>query len=100
VALAFLLAANAVLVYLHVAVASLDNGAARVAGGGIAEVRIAYGSMGPAPVRCRETERRVVAGEEWTLGELAPITDVRSTAEYRARVAEALLRGFVRDAAI
>ena len=70
-------------------------GAARVDGGRIADLRIAYGSMGPAPVRCRETERRVLAGEAWTLSELTPVTDVRSTAEYRARVARALLGMFV-----
>jgi CO/xanthine dehydrogenase FAD-binding subunit len=70
-------------------------GAARVEDGRILEVRIAYGSMGPTPLRCREAERRVVSGEGWTLGELAPITDVRSTAEYRGRVATNLLRVFL-----
>lgn len=48
------------------------------AGGSLVDVRLAFGSMAPVPVRS-----------------LAPIDDVRSTAAYRMRVAENLVREFL-----
>jgi len=67
--------------------------AARVEGGGIADLRLAAGSVAPVPVRLRaaeeaaagrplgtETAERVAAA---AAGEVAPIDDVRSTADYR-----------------
>jgi carbon-monoxide dehydrogenase medium subunit len=68
----------------------------------IQEVRIALGSVAPTPVRARQTEKALVgqvAGEDIFLkagelasGEVTPITDVRSTAEYRKQVAGVLVK--------
>jgi CO/xanthine dehydrogenase FAD-binding subunit len=78
---------------------------AEVEGESLAEVRVALGSVAPVVLRCRRTEdvlrgRRLdgevlrEASEE--LGhEVTPIDDVRSTARYRARVAQNLLREFL-----
>ena len=62
--------------------------------------RIAFGSVAPTVVRVPETERSLAAGA--TIDEAArvlsreitPIDDLRSTAEYRMRVATNLLRRF------
>jgi CO/xanthine dehydrogenase FAD-binding subunit len=69
------------------------------------DVRLAFGSMAPVPVRAGAAEgaaRGRVASPETgrlaasRLGEsLAPIDDVRSTAAYRMRVAENLVREFL-----
>lgn len=78
---------------------------AEVGGGTLEEVRVALGSVAPVVLRCRRTEgvlrgRRLegdlmrAALEE--LGrEVTPIDDVRSTARYRTRVAQNLLREFL-----
>jgi xanthine dehydrogenase small subunit len=61
------------------------------------EIRIALGSVAPTVVRASRTEAALahgasVAEAQRTLGEeIAPIDDVRSTAEYRRRVAANLL---------
>lgn len=78
---------------------------AEVEGGALREVRIALGSVAPVVLRCRRTEEalRGRAPEAETaaaaLGEIAkeiaPIDDVRSTARYRARVAQNLLGEFL-----
>jgi CO/xanthine dehydrogenase FAD-binding subunit len=71
-----------------------------VAGVRGAAPRLAFGSVAPTVVRAYATERALADGASIdqagvTLhGEIAPIDDVRSTAEYRARVAERLLRRF------
>ena len=68
----------------------------------VAEGRIALGSVAPTPVRARQAEARL-AGQPFDLAlaeaaaqlaaqEIAPISDVRSTAAYRARVAYVLVR--------
>jgi CO/xanthine dehydrogenase FAD-binding subunit len=62
--------------------------------------RIAFGSVAPTVVRVPETEKALAAGA--TIDEAArvlsreitPIDDLRSTAEYRMRVATNLLRRF------
>jgi CO/xanthine dehydrogenase FAD-binding subunit len=62
--------------------------------------RIAFGSVAPTVVRVPETERSLAAGA--TIDEAArvlsreitPIDDLRSSAEYRMRVATNLLRRF------
>jgi CO/xanthine dehydrogenase FAD-binding subunit len=73
--------------------------------GRLTDVRLAFGSMAPVPVRaasaeaaatgrllCRVTGHAAAA----RLSEsLAPIDDVRSTAAYRRRVAENLVREFL-----
>jgi CO/xanthine dehydrogenase FAD-binding subunit len=62
--------------------------------------RIAVGSVGPTVVRLPSTEAALVAGatvdeaQRILLEEIAPIDDVRSTAEYRRRVAVNLLATF------
>lgn len=63
-------------------------------------VRIALGSVAPTVVRARGVERALAVGASIdeavaALGsDIAPIDDVRSTAEYRGRVAENLVRRF------
>ncbi len=67
--------------------------------------RIALGSVAPTVVRARDTERALAGGATIdeaaeVLGEeIAPIDDVRSTADYRRRVAANLLRRFWADTA-
>ena len=62
--------------------------------------RIALGSVGPTVVRARATERALAGGASADeaaavlAGEITPIDDVRSTAEYRRRVAGNLVRRF------
>jgi xanthine dehydrogenase small subunit len=59
--------------------------------------RVALGSVAPTVVRLPRTEAHLAAGgsiaeaQEVLLAEIAPIDDVRSTAEYRRRVAANLL---------
>jgi xanthine dehydrogenase small subunit len=65
--------------------------------------RLAFGSVAPTVVRVPLTEAILAAGgsldeAEATLhAELSPIDDIRSTAEYRRRVAGNLLRAFWTD---
>ncbi len=76
--------------------------------GGWTDVRVAYGSVAPTPIRVRPVEA-VLEGSRptpetadraaRTLAEaLEPIDDVRSTAEYRRMVAARVLHRIVRDA--
>jgi OHCU decarboxylase len=69
------------------------------------DVRIAMASVAPVPLRCRETER-VLTGSALSLetclrarevlvSELSPIDDIRSSGEYRRRVAANLLSEFI-----
>lgn len=80
---------------------------ARLDGDIIREARIAYGSVAPVPVRAPQTEA-VLRGQpmgaslietarQTLVAELKPIDDVRSTADYRARVAANLLEEFLRN---
>jgi CO/xanthine dehydrogenase FAD-binding subunit len=67
----------------------------------IGDIRIALGSVAPVPVRARqaEAELRGKAMDESTIraaqqalaGDITPIDDLRSTAEYRLQVAQGLL---------
>jgi CO/xanthine dehydrogenase FAD-binding subunit len=65
------------------------------------DVRIAYGGVAPVVVRAHDAERVLLAGGSAAevcaaLGTaVTPIDDVRSTARYRRRVAENLLRDFL-----
>jgi xanthine dehydrogenase iron-sulfur cluster and FAD-binding subunit A len=73
------------------------------------DVRVALGSVAPTPIRARVTEAalegvpptaEVAAVAAATLAaEIAPIDDVRSTAEYRRAVAGRILHRIVRNAA-
>jgi CO/xanthine dehydrogenase FAD-binding subunit len=79
----------------------------RVEGGAWRDVRVALGSVAATPIRATETERVLegaapsptVAGRAAAVlaGELNPIDDVRSTAEYRRLVASRILHRMLRD---
>jgi CO/xanthine dehydrogenase FAD-binding subunit len=64
--------------------------------------RIALGSVAPTVIRARRTEAALARGaslaeaQQVLAGELSPIDDIRSTAEYRRRVALNLLARFLR----
>jgi CO/xanthine dehydrogenase FAD-binding subunit len=65
------------------------------------EPRLALGSVAPTVIRARRTEAALARGESieaaqlTLLDELAPIDDIRSTAEYRRQVAANLLAAFI-----
>jgi CO/xanthine dehydrogenase FAD-binding subunit len=73
--------------------------AACVGGGHIRDVRLAFASVAPVPLRCVATEQAVaqLSGDprQTLAAEIAPISDIRSTAEYRLRVAQNLLQEFL-----
>jgi CO/xanthine dehydrogenase FAD-binding subunit len=81
--------------------------AALVTGGVIEDIRLAYGSVAPVPLRCTRTETAVrgqaitaetlMAAERELLQEISPIDDMRSTAAYRRRVSANLLADFLRQ---
>jgi CO/xanthine dehydrogenase FAD-binding subunit len=62
--------------------------------------RIAFGSVGPTVARAQQTERLLSSGAsiddaaDALTRDIAPIDDIRSTADYRHRVATNLLRRF------
>lgn len=66
------------------------------------EVRVALGSVGPTVVRLRKTERVLSAGgtlkqaQAVLRGEIVPIDDIRSSADYRREVSANLLADFWR----
>ena len=72
------------------------------------DVRLALGSVAPTPIRAARTEAALEGrpptpetadrAAEVLAAELAPIDDVRSTAEYRRLVAARVLHRFVREA--
>jgi CO/xanthine dehydrogenase FAD-binding subunit len=76
-----------------------------MAGVGGPRPRIAFGSVAPTVVRVPKTEAALAAGraiDEVTRvleAEIRPIDDVRSTAEYRMRVASNLVRQFRQETA-
>jgi xanthine dehydrogenase small subunit len=65
--------------------------------------RLALGSVAPTVVRLPRTEAALAAGEsldaaaELLAAEIHPIDDLRSTADYRRRVAQNLLRQFWKE---
>src|SRR5262245_9082790 len=73
------------------------------AGGGGKAPRLAVCSVAPTVVRARQSEAVLATGgsleeaQRALLAELAPIDDIRSTAEYRRRVAANLLARFVSE---
>ena len=74
-------------------------------GNAVKDVRISVASVAPVPLRCIATERSLIGRElspatiacakEVLRSEIAPIDDIRSTAIYRAQVAENLLGEFL-----
>lgn len=77
-------------------------------GTGWADVRVALGSVAPTPIRAAATEAALEASlptpevadraAEVLAGELEPIDDVRSTADYRRMVAARILHRLLREA--
>ncbi|MGH9142237.1 MAG: FAD binding domain-containing protein [Vicinamibacterales bacterium] len=80
-----------------------DRLAARGSGPVAHGVRIALGSVAPTVIRAVRTESALADGatldaaQHELLQEIAPIDDIRSTAEYRRRVASNLLARFWTD---
>jgi CO/xanthine dehydrogenase FAD-binding subunit len=84
-------------------------GLARIDGDQISRVRIALGSVAPIPIRCLQTEsalrnqrinsETIKAAKSALTTEIAPIDDLRSTRDYRLRVALNLLEDFVQQVA-
>jgi len=80
-------------------------GLAKMNAGKVEHIRLAIGSVAPVPFLCVETEGvlagrlldREVIGEakEQIAAEIAPIDDIRSTADYRRRVTVNLLEEFL-----
>ena len=82
-------------------------GVARVEDKYLKDIRIALGSVAPIPIRCVQTEdalrgqtidaidETIELGRAALAREIAPIDDVRSTADYRLRVSLNLLAEFV-----
>ncbi|HTW78317.1 MAG TPA: FAD binding domain-containing protein [Terracidiphilus sp.] len=83
-------------------------GTALVKHGTIHEIRLGAASLAAFPTRLYETEKAVLgkpvtretiaAAREALLAEAAPIDDIRSTAEYRKRVAANLVEEFLLEA--
>jgi OHCU decarboxylase len=69
------------------------------------EVRIALGSVAPTVIRCPQTEafltgksidnETIAAAKETIVSEIRPITDIRSTADYRLRVTANIVEQFL-----
>jgi len=76
-----------------------------VAGVRRGQPRLALGSVGPTVIRARKAERALASGASIDdaaaalASEIAPIDDIRSTTDYRRRVATNLLRRFWSDTA-
>jgi len=75
-------------------------GALRREGGRIVDVRIAIGSVAPIVIQCRQTEEAIkrdpASGAAALTREIVPIDDVRSSSQYRMRVALNLFADFLR----
>src|SRR5712691_11233579 len=77
----------------------------RVADDHVVQVRIALGSVAPIPLRCAQTERKLLhkrvdadslaAARAALAAEISPIDDLRSTRNYRLRVSLNLLEDFL-----
>lgn len=71
----------------------------------ISDIRLAFASVAPVPLRCRNTERTLVGkplspsaianARQVLKSEIAPISDIRSTDDYRSMVAQNLLTEFL-----
>lgn len=82
-------------------------GMALLEAGAIKDIRLAYGSVAPVPLRALQTEASlrgrvldaaaIKDARAALMAELQPIDDVRSTAAYRAQVAANLLEEFLRS---
>jgi len=80
-------------------------GLARMEDESITEIRLALGSVAPTPLRCVRTEEvlkdqkidapLISAARAQLSKEIVPIDDIRSTSDYRLRVAQNLLEDFL-----
>ncbi len=80
-------------------------GVAEMDGRRVRDIRLALGSVAPIPLRCTRVEellrKQILTGElvtaakETLAGEIKPISDIRSTANYRSHVAQNLLGEFL-----
>ncbi len=80
-------------------------GLVKTSGGKVERIRIALASVAPTPLRCLQTEAVLVArkldraaideAKMRIAAEIAPINDIRSTLDYRRRVAVNLLGEFL-----
>jgi CO/xanthine dehydrogenase FAD-binding subunit len=70
----------------------------RVDDGKVVHIRLAFSSVAPIPLRAEKTEATMV-GQRPTDETIATIDDVRSTAMYRARVAQNLVEDVLRSLA-
>ncbi|HEX4229978.1 MAG TPA: xanthine dehydrogenase family protein subunit M [Bryobacteraceae bacterium] len=79
--------------------------AATLEDGRMHDVRIAFGSVAPIPLRCLRTEEclrgqalgreTIDIAKETLRSEIQPISDIRSTSDYRLQVAQNLLQEFL-----
>ncbi len=79
----------------------------RVADDHVVQVRIALGSVAPIPLRCAQTESKLLhkrvdadslaAARAALAAEISPIDDLRSTRNYRLRVSLNLLEDFLQS---
>ncbi|HEV2676176.1 MAG TPA: xanthine dehydrogenase small subunit [Aliidongia sp.] len=78
--------------------------AVTIADGRVADLRLAFGGMAGIPARARACEQALI-GQPWTEAsvaaalpalaqDFAPLSDMRASADYRARVARNLVRKF------
>lgn len=76
-----------------------------VEGGVVTDARVALGSVAPVPVRARHVEAALLgrpvdpAAADAIVDDIAPIDDIRSTADYRRTVARNVVRGWLRSVA-
>lgn len=78
----------------------------RMSEGRIADIRIAFGSVAPVPLRCVKTEdllrgqtvdqATIAVAKTELRNEISPIDDIRSTRDYRMQVSQNLLEDFLR----
>ena len=79
--------------------------AARFGEGRVSDVRLAFASVAPVPLRCFTTERFLVGkslsqevienARQMLKSEISPISDIRSTSAYRSQVTQNLLAEFL-----
>ena len=79
--------------------------AARLECGQVSDIRLAFASVAPVPLRCFATERiltqkpltqeTIANARQMLKSEITPISDIRSTASYRSQVAQNLLTEFL-----
>ena len=76
--------------------------------GKISDIRIALGSVAPTVIRCRKIEQSLIGKEpepalmkeihDACQEEISPITDIRSTEEYRDHAAEVIIQRALENA--